>query len=88
VRSLVSIPAGIAKMNLGLFNLYTALGTSLWSFLLALAGYLLGKNWTLVMDWIGRYEKIVLVVTVAAVGYFVVQRLRSRGSQTPEAEPQ
>ncbi len=88
VRSLVSIPAGIAKMNLGLFNLYTALGTALWSFLLALAGYLLGKNWTLVMDWIGRYEKVVLVLTVAAVGYFVVQRLRKRGSQTPEAETQ
>ncbi|HEY88223.1 MAG TPA: DedA family protein [Thermoflexia bacterium] len=78
VRSLVSIPAGIAGMNLGRFNLYTAIGTALWSFLLALAGYLLGKNWPLVMEWVGRYEKIVLVLAVVAGGAFVVSRLRQQ----------
>ncbi len=82
VRSLVSIPAGIAGMNLGRFNLYTAVGTALWSFLLALAGYLLGKNWPLVMDWVGRYEKIVLVLVVGAVIFFVVSRLRQRSLES------
>lgn len=78
VRSLVSIPAGIAGMNLGLFNLYTAIGTALWSFLLALAGYLLGKNWPLVMEWIGRYEKVVLVLVVLAGLAFITNRLLQR----------
>lgn len=82
VRSLVSIPAGIAGMNLGRFNLYTAMGTALWSFLLALAGYLLGKNWPLVMHWIGRYEKVVLVLVVGAVIFFVVSRLRQRSLES------
>ncbi|MEA2008970.1 MAG: DedA family protein [Chloroflexota bacterium] len=82
VRSLVSIPAGIASMNLGLFSIYTAIGTALWSFLLSLAGYILGKNWGLVMDWIGRYEKVVLVLAVAAVIAFVVSRLRQRQKQS------
>ncbi|MEA3309107.1 MAG: DedA family protein [Chloroflexota bacterium] len=81
VRSLVSIPAGIAGMNLGRFNLYTAVGTALWSFLLALAGYLLGKNWPLVMEWIGRYEKVVLALAVVAVVAFVVNRLRQRSKE-------
>ncbi len=80
VRSLVSIPAGIARMNLLRFGLYTALGTSLWSFLLASAGYILGSNWTLVMEWIGRYEKIVLLLTVVAMVLFVVRRVRQRGA--------
>ncbi len=78
VRSLVSIPAGIASMNLGLFNLYTAIGTALWSFLLSLAGYILGKNWGLVMEWISKYEKVVIVLAVAVMVIFVVSRLRQR----------
>ena len=86
VRSLVSIPAGIAKMNLVRFSLYTALGTSLWSFLLALAGYVLGSNWTLVMEWVGRYEKVVLAVTVLAVVLFVVRRIRRPDTLSEEAK--
>lgn len=78
VRSLVSIPAGIASMNLGLFNLYTAIGTALWSFLLSWAGYVLGKNWGLVMEWMGKYEKVVLVLSVVAIVVFVFTRLRQR----------
>jgi membrane protein DedA with SNARE-associated domain len=78
VRSLVSIPAGIANMNLARFSLYTALGTSLWSLVLALAGYLLGRNWPMVMDWVSRYEKVVLLLAVVLVVLFVVNRLRQR----------
>lgn len=75
IRSLVSIPAGIASMHLGLFNIYTALGTALWSFLLAMAGFLLGQNWTLVMEWVGRYERVVLILFVAGVLFFVARRI-------------
>lgn len=75
VRSLVSIPAGIARMNLGVFNIYTALGTALWSFLLSLAGYLLGKNWTLVMNWISRYEMAVLILIIAFFLIFIIRRI-------------
>lgn len=78
VRSLISIPAGIASMNLVRFGAYTAVGTALWSFILGFAGYLLGQNWPLVMEWMSRYEKVVLALAVLAVIYFVVQRLRQR----------
>lgn len=85
VRSLVSIPAGIARMNLIRFNLYTIVGTALWSFLLALAGYLLGSNWPLVSTWIGRYEKLILGVGCAAILAFVLRRvlLRPRAKDIP-----
>ena len=78
VRSLISIPAGIASMNLARFGAYTAVGTALWSFLLGYAGYELGRNWPLVIEWMGRYEKVVLVLTAVAVIYFVVRRIRQR----------
>jgi membrane protein DedA with SNARE-associated domain len=78
VRSLISIPAGIASMNLGVFCLYTAIGTGLWSFLLAFAGYLLGKSWSIVSEWVSRYEKAAIVIGIAAVVFFFVRRLLQR----------
>ena len=78
IRSLVSIPAGIARMKLRWFGLYTAIGTALWSFLLALAGYLLGHSWPLVSEWIGRYEKAVIGVVLAVVAAFILKRLWDR----------
>jgi membrane protein DedA with SNARE-associated domain len=75
VRSLVSIPAGIARMSLFRFGIYTAIGTALWSFILAMAGYLLGKSWTLVSTWVGRYEKLILGVACAAICVFIGRRI-------------
>lgn len=78
VRSLISIPAGIASMRLPIFALYTAIGTGLWSFLLALAGYLLGKSWSLVSDWVSRYEKAAIIIGALAIAIFFVRRLLQR----------
>ena len=44
IRQLISIPAGIAKMPLGSFTLFTALGAGVWTSILALVGYGLGKT--------------------------------------------
>jgi membrane protein DedA with SNARE-associated domain len=78
VRSLISIPAGIASMNLVEFSAYTAVGTALWSFILALAGRLLGQSWPLVSEWIDRYETVVLILLAAVLVFFVANRLYSR----------
>ena len=44
IRQLISIPAGIARMPLGAFTLFTALGAGVWTAILALVGYGLGKT--------------------------------------------
>jgi membrane protein DedA with SNARE-associated domain len=76
VRSLISVPAGLARMNLVAFSLYTAVGTAIWSFLLAFAGRMLGAQWAIVADFIDRYENVVIVVCVAVFLYFVYARGR------------
>jgi len=77
VRSLISIPAGLVGMDLARFNLYTALGTVLWSLLLAWAGRVLGQNWPLVSAWIGRYEHLVLAaIGIGAVVFIIRRHLR------------
>lgn len=79
VRSLISVPAGLANMHVGKFTLFTAVGTALWSFVLAFAGRLLGENWSLVADFIDQYEHIVIVVgIIAVVGFFVNRLLKLR----------
>jgi len=75
VRSLISIPAGIANMNITKFSFFTVLGTALWSFLLALGGRLLGEQWPLIAEFINTYQNIVLVIVTAAVLLFIGSRL-------------
>ena len=75
VRSLISIPAGIAAMDITKFSFFTILGTALWSFLLALGGKLLGEQWPLIAEFINTYQNIVLVVTGSAVILFIGSRL-------------
>jgi membrane protein DedA with SNARE-associated domain len=81
VRSLISIPAGIASMNLTKFSIFTILGTALWSFLLAWGGRLLGEQWPKIADFINTYQNIVLVIGVGVVVLFVGSRLLKKKKQ-------
>ncbi|MBK8908575.1 MAG: DedA family protein [Rhodospirillales bacterium] len=64
VRTLISVPAGIARMRLGGFLIWSALGTVLWSSILAVAGYLLEDQYQKVAGWIGPVSNIVIAVLV------------------------
>ena len=46
IRTFISVPAGVARMNFAKFTLYTILGCLPWTFALAWMGYVLGDNWT------------------------------------------
>ena len=67
VRSLVSIPAGINKMNMPLFLIYTTLGTIIWNAFLVYAGVILGDNWPYFAGVIRRYSKVVLVSIILII---------------------
>lgn len=69
IRSLISIPAGINNMNMGVFLVYTTIGSSIWSALLALAGYILGENYDQVETYIGPASYI--VIGVLCIAYIV-----------------
>jgi membrane protein DedA with SNARE-associated domain len=76
IRSLISVPAGLANMHVGKFTFYTAIGTALWSFLLAFAGRMLGAQWALVSEYIDRYEGAVIVIVLLVGAIFVISRVR------------
>lgn len=77
IRQLISIPAGLAKMNVGAFTLYTTLGALIWNVVLALLGYVAAKAGG--MELISKYSHelslVLIAVFVLACGYFVVRSI-------------
>ena len=75
-RSLISIPAGITRLNLALFALLTFLGSAIWNTIFVLAGYFLGENWTVVEPYADTFQLVVIGVVVIAIVVWVVKRIR------------
>jgi membrane protein DedA with SNARE-associated domain len=72
VRTLISVPAGITGMPLASFLAFTALGTGLWTTLLAGAGYLLQEQYGRVAAYVGPASNLVFVLIAAWYLYRVV----------------
>ncbi|WP_106396318.1 DedA family protein [Actinocorallia populi] len=77
-RSMISIPAGVERMPLGVFTLLTTAGSLIWNTLFVMSGYLLGENWELVEKYAGMGSKAVLGLALVAVLVFVGVRLNER----------
>lgn len=81
-RSLISIPAGVARMRLWLFITWTTLGSLVWNTLFVVAGYTLGANWHVVERYADVFQKIVIVVVLLALVWLVARRLLSLRRRT------
>jgi len=77
VRQLISIPAGLAKMNLLTFSAYTALGAGIWALILTLLGYFIGENQELINSYLKQITTVVLLllVIIGAI-YYTKQKRR------------
>jgi membrane protein DedA with SNARE-associated domain len=71
IRTLISIPAGIVEMPLGRFVLLTTIGSAIWTSGLALAGYALGAQYTVVERYLGPVTNVIFGAIVAAYLYRV-----------------
>ena len=78
VRSAISVPAGVERMPVGRFVVYTTGGSLVWNTIFVVAGYQLGERWVLVERYAEVLQYVVIAVAVAAAVWFVVSRLRRR----------
>lgn len=76
VRSLISIPAGVARMPLPRFVAYTAAGSGIWNTIFVLLGYSLGNQWHRVGQYSAHLNNAVMAVMVVAAVVFAARRLR------------
>lgn len=81
VRTFISIPAGIARMDLRKFALYTFAGSFPWSLGLAYGGYLLGANWETLRAAMRPLDIPILLALALAVAWFIRHRLRALRAQ-------
>lgn len=82
VRSMISIPAGMAKMPFGLFTWYTLAGSAIWNIVLVWLGRISGTAWSVWAEYISLYSKgglIVLAIILLLV--FFIHRKRKEGKE-------
>lgn len=84
VRTFISLPAGVARMNFGKFLVYTFLGSFPWSLGLAYAGFLAGEHWETVRRAMRPLDIPIGLAILLAIAVFVVRTLRTRRMPTAE----
>lgn len=79
IRQLISVPAGLARMNLAQFSFFTALGAGIWALILTLLGYFIGENQTLINAYLREITIVVLLglVTIVSV-YYTIKKKRNK----------
>ena len=65
IRQLISIPAGLAKMNLVEFSIFTTLGAGIWALILILLGYFIGENQELIKEYLKE-------ITIVVIGLLII----------------
>lgn len=76
VRTFISLPAGVARMNFWRFSFLTFLGSLIWSGLLAYIGFTLGKNWHSLSGYYRKFEYLIIFSVLALGIYYIIHKLQ------------
>ena len=85
LRHYISFPAGLARMNLNKFIIYTALGGGIWMAVLLGLGYYIGENEELVMSYLPM-AKLAILALVGVIALFYILRMRYRSAAAKKQE--
>ena len=78
IRQLISIPAGLSRMNLVVFSTYTALGAGIWALILVMLGFFIGENQELIDAYLKQITVVVLMALVLLGSwYYYYQRKKN-----------
>jgi membrane protein DedA with SNARE-associated domain len=75
IRTLISLPAGMNKMPIGSFTLYSTMGTLIWTLALTTAGFLLGDNYDMIEKYLAPISKLVLFGLIGLLIYWLFRKL-------------
>lgn len=76
IRQLISIPAGLSRMNLKVFMFYTSLGALIWSIILVALGYLIGENQELIKEYLSQIVTITLICVALITAFYIFNHKR------------
>lgn len=78
VRSLISIPAGMCKMNFYKFIIYTFFGTIIWNSVLIILGSILGSSWNKINVVLHKYSKVVTIILLIIILLLILNKIIRR----------
>jgi membrane protein DedA with SNARE-associated domain len=76
VRTFIAFPAGVARMSIVPFTIYTLAGSYIWCLVLAWAGMKLGEHWSILVPYFHRFDGVIGALIVAAAALFIYSRVR------------
>lgn len=76
IRTFISLPAGIAKMDLKLFSILTFVGSFMWSAVLAFLGLKLGQNWQTIEPYFRKFQFLIIGICVALVVAYIWRHIK------------
>src|SRR6267154_3194543 len=83
VRTFIAFPAGVARMKLLPFTIYTLIGSYIWCLVLAYAGMKLGQHWDDLAPYFHRFDAVIAIVLVVGIAALIYNRVKSiRAAQT------
>ncbi|MBI2935370.1 MAG: DedA family protein [Chloroflexi bacterium] len=82
IRTFISFPAGVARMNLLRFSVYTLVGSFPWSVGLAYGGYLLGENWEALRRAMRPFDIPILALAALLIALYAWHHLRAYRAKT------
>ncbi|MFF3021041.1 DedA family protein [Gottfriedia sp. NPDC057948] len=78
IRSLISIPAGMARMNFWIFLLFTTLGSLIWNTILVLVGASVGASWEKIVEYMDVYSSIIYGILSIGLVIFIFLFIKKR----------
>lgn len=78
VRTFISLPAGVAGMNVWKFSAFTFLGALPWNLVLAVVGYKAGENWNLLHNYFRKADVFIAILIIALAGWHVRKHLKNK----------
>ena len=81
IRTYISFPAGVARMNFWQFNVYTFLGSWPWCYGLAYAGYRLGEHWPTLEVYFHEFDFVIGLLLLAGIAAYIWLHLRNRAAE-------
>lgn len=78
VRTFISLPAGIAEMNVVKFSIFTFIGSFIWSGVLAYLGLKLGQNWTAVEPYFRKFQYLIVALVIIGIAFYIYSHLKRK----------
>lgn len=76
IRTFISLPAGVAKMNLARFIVYTSIGSFIWSLFLTSIGVTLGANWKSLESYFRKFDALIVAVLAGLVLWYIWRKVK------------